>query len=39
MENVKNEVDLFHAGKHRRFLQTDTIILGVGGQTSPNYPK
>ena len=27
------------ADKCQRFLQIDTIILDVGGQASPNYPK
>ena len=36
-ENVKGEVDFLPAGQ--RFLQIDTINLGVCGQTCPNYPK
>ena len=28
-ENVKDEVDFLPADKHQRFLQIDTIILGV----------
>ena len=30
-ENVKNEADFLPADKHRRFLQSDTIILSVCG--------
>ena len=38
-ENVKDEVDFLAADKCWRFLQSDTIILGVRGQGCPNYPK
>ena len=38
-ESVKDEVDLLPAVKHQRFLQIDTIILGVCGQASPSYRK
>ena len=38
-ENGKNEVDLLLADKHQRFLQIDTIILGVCGQVCSNYPN
>ena len=38
-KNVKDEVDFLPADKHERFLQVLTIILGVCGQTCPNYPK
>ena len=38
-ENVKDEVDFLPACKHQRFLQIDTIILGVSCQACPNYPK
>ena len=38
-ENVKDEVDLLPADKRQKFLQSDTIILDVCGQASPNYPK
>ena len=38
-ENVKNEVDFLAADKCQRFLQSDTIILGVCGQACPYYPK
>ena len=35
-ENVKDEVDFLPADKHQRFLQIDTIILGVCGQILQN---
>ena len=38
-ESVKDEVDLLPADKRQRFLQIDIMILGVCGQTYPNYPK
>ena len=38
-ENVKDEVDFLPVDKHRIFLEIDTVILGVGGQTCPNYLK
>ena len=38
-ENLKDEVDFLPADKHQRFLQIDTITLGVCSQTCPNYPK
>ena len=38
-ENIKDEVDLLLADKHEIFLQIDIIILGVGDQACPNYPK
>ena len=31
-EKVMDEVDFLHADKHERFLQIDTIILGVCSQ-------
>ena len=34
-----DEVEFLPADKHQRFLQIDTIILGVCGHTCPNYPK
>ena len=37
-ENVKDEYDILLGDKHERFLQIDTIILGVCGQRCPNYP-
>ena len=38
-KNVKDEVDFLLADKHQRFLQIDTIILGLCVQACPNYPK
>ena len=38
-ENVKDEVDFLLADKHERFLQIDTLILGLCGQACPNYSK
>ena len=38
-ENVKDEVDFLLADKHERFLQIDTLILGLYGQACPNYSK
>ena len=38
-ENGKNEVYFLLVDKHQKFLQIDTIILGVCGQACPNYPK
>ena len=38
-ENTKDEVDFLPANKHKRFLQIDTIILGVVDQACSNYPK
>ena len=38
-KNMKDEVDFVHADKRQRFLQVDTIILGVCGKACPNYPK
>ena len=38
-EDVKDEVDFLPADKRRRFLQSDTIILGECGQACPYYPK
>ena len=35
----REEVDFLHADRNQRFLQNDTIIFGVCGQTWPNYPK
>ena len=37
-ENVKDEVDYLPADKHWRFLQSDTVIVGVYGQACPYYP-
>ena len=37
---MKDEVDFLLADKRQRFLQIDSIILGVCGQACPNYmPK
>ena len=38
-ENVKDEDDFLPADKHQSFLQIDTFILGVCGQTCPDYSK
>ena len=38
-DNEKNEVEFLLVDKHQRFLQIDTIILGVSGQVCPNYLK
>ena len=38
-ENMKDEIDFLPGDEHQRFLQIDTIILGVRGQACPNYPK
>ena len=35
-ENVKDEVNFLPADKCQRFLQTNTIILGVCGQVCPS---
>ena len=36
---MKDEVYFLPADKHEKFLQIDTIILGVYGQPCPNLPK
>ena len=38
-ENLKDKVDFLPVDKCRRFLQSDSIILGVCGLACPNYPK
>ena len=38
-ENVKVEVDFLPVDKRQRFLQIDSIILGVCGQACLNYLK
>ena len=38
-KSAKDEVDFSPADTHQRFLQVDTIILVLCGQTCPNYPK
>ena len=35
-KNVKDEVDFLLADKHERFLQINTLILGLCGQACPN---
>ena len=35
-ENAKDEVDFLSADKYQMFLQIDTIVLRVCGQTCPN---
>ena len=35
-ENVKDEVDFLPADKPQRFLQSETVILGVYGQACAN---
>ena len=34
-----DEVDFFPANKHKRFLQDDSIALGMHRQTDPKYQK
>ena len=36
---MNDEVDILPADKHQRFLQTDTVILGVCEKACPNYPN
>ena len=36
---MKDEVNFLPVGKRDRFLQIDTIMLGVWGQAYPNYQK
>ena len=36
---MNDEVYLWHADKHGSFLQVDTIILSLGSQACPKYPK
>ena len=38
-ENVKDEVDFLPADKPQKFLQNDTLILGVCDQACANCPK
>ena len=38
-EEVKNGVDFLSADERQRFLQTNTITLGLCGQACPSYPK
>ena len=43
MQNLKKEmsaeVDFLHAGKHKSFLQIDTIIFDRDGQALLKFPK
>ena len=34
-----DEVDFLSTDKHKRFLQVDSITLGVHNQACPEYPK
>ena len=36
---VNDDVYFWHADKHQRFLQVDSIILDLCSQACPNYPK
>ena len=38
-ESIKDEVDFLPAYKPQRFLQIDTIILGMCGHSWSNHPK
>ena len=38
-ENMKDKVVFLPVDRRQRFPQTDTIILSVCRQASPNYPK
>ena len=38
-EKLNDKVNFLPFDKRQRFLQSDTIILGVRGQASPNYLK
>ena len=38
-ENVNYEVHFLSVDKRQRVLQSDTIILDVGGSACPYYPK
>ena len=38
-EKSNNEAVFLLPGKHQRFLQIDTVILGVCGQACQNRPK
>ena len=33
------EVDFLSANKHKRFLQVDSVTLGLHSQACPKYPK
>ena len=36
---MDDEVEFLPADKHQKFLQNDSIILGLCGEACPNYPK
>ena len=36
---MKEKVDFLPADNHKRFVQIDTIILGLCGEACPNYLK
>ena len=38
-KNMGEEVDFLPADKYKRFLQDDSITLGVHNQACPKYPK
>ena len=38
-KEASDEVYLWYADKHGRFLQVNTIILSMCNQACPNYPK
>ena len=38
-KKLGDEVDFLPADKHERFLQVDSITLGVRSQACPKYPK
>ena len=38
-ENMKDEVDFLPVDKRQSFLQIYIVILGLCGQSCPNYPK
>ena len=37
--NMGDKVDFLPADKHKKFLQDDSITLGVHSQACPKYPK
>ena len=38
-KEVRDKVDFLHAGKHKSFLQIDTMIFNGDGQAFPKIPK
>ena len=38
-KNMGDKVDFLPADKHKKFLQDDSITLGVHSQACPKYPK